>query len=225
MKVFKLSSSIKAFLFDLDGTLFDTAPQLCEAVNQMLVALNLPELESSEISKFIGKGALNLVAKSIEKANIDNVDLDMELAFDYFQNFYMKNAGDSQAYDGVMETLLVLKNRGYQLACVTNKPSKFTNLILEKNNSLAIFDYVVCGDEMLSLKPDPFSIQYVCEKLGIKTSEALMVGDSNNDIDSAYAAGAKMAFVPYGYQSQEKIKTDRIDQKINSIKELENLIG
>ena len=205
--------------------MFDTAPQLCQAVNQMLAALNLPELESSEIRNFIGKGAFNLVVKSIAKANKGNSDMDIDVAFEYFQNFYMKNAADSYAYDGVIETLQALKGRGYRLACVTNKPSKFTNQILERNNTQALFDCIISGDEMLSLKPDPFSIRYVCEKFGIKTSEALMVGDSNNDIDSAYAAGAKIAFVPYGYQTQEEIKFDRIDQKINSIKELVELIN
>ena len=222
MKKFK---NIKGIFFDLDGTLFDTAPELSFATNQMLKDLDLQELESDIIKGFIGRGADNLIRKAISYSSKQDSEALFKKARKLFDKYYILNAAQSLPYDGVEEALIELKNKKLSLACVTNKPEIFTNTILEKSGLVSYLDLVVSGDTVNRKKPDPMPLQYSCDKLELKPKQAIMVGDSCNDIDAGFSAGTYVVTVPYGYQYGQSIKSDKVDLAIKNLNDLIPIIN
>ena len=214
---------LKAILIDLDGTMFDTAPEIAIAMNQTLQALNFSTLSFDTIRQFIGKGVDNLVNQSLlasnEKGNIKKNE-----ALKLFNEFYKKIAKQSKPYDDVESTLKFLQEKQIKLACVTNKPSCHTYLILEESNFEKFFDCIICGDEMKFKKPHQFSIDYVRKKLDVAEMETLMVGDSSNDIRAANNAGVRVATVPYGYQYEEPIENFPVSYALQQFSDLKHLV-
>ena len=214
---------LKAILIDLDGTMFDTAPEIAIAMNQTLQAFNFRTLSFDTIRQFIGKGVDNLVNQSLlasnEKGNIKKNE-----ALKLFNEFYKKIAKQSKPYDDVESTLKFLQEKQIKLACVTNKPSCHTYLILEESNFEKFFDCIICGDEMKFKKPHQFSIDYVRKKLDVAEMETLMVGDSSNDIRAANNAGVSVATVPYGYQYEEPIENFPVSYALQQFSDLKHLV-
>ena len=217
------NKKLKAILIDLDGTMFDTAPEIAIAMNQTLQALNFRTLSFDTIRQFIGKGVDNLVNQSLlasnEKGNIKKNE-----ALKLFNEFYKKIAKQSKPYDDVENTLKFLQEKQIKLACVTNKPSCHTYLILKESNFENFFDCIICGDEMKFKKPHQFSIDYVRKKLDITEMETLMVGDSSNDIKAANNAGVSVATVPYGYQYEEPIENFPVSYALQQFSDLKHLV-
>ena len=149
---------IKGIFFDLDGTLFETAPQLALAVNRMLVDLKMNTLPEEKISNFIGKGADNLIRKSIKLSSDKDANKFFVDAIDSFHSHYEQIAHNSLPYDGVMETINFLKTKGLKLACITNKPSIFTDKILCESGLNQYLDLILSGDSLEKMKPDPLPI-------------------------------------------------------------------
>ena len=221
----KKFNNIKGVFFDLDGTLFDTAPELSFATNQMLKDLDLQELESDIIKSFIGRGADNLIRKSILHSSQKDFEVLFKEARKLFNKYYLLNAAKSLPYDGVEEALIELKNMKLSLACVTNKPEIFTHMILEKSGLVSYLDLVVSGDTVNRKKPDPMPLQYSCDKLELEPKQAIMVGDSCNDIDAGFSAGTYVVTVPYGYQYGQSIKSDKVDLAIKNLNDLIPIIN
>ena len=217
------NKKLKAILIDLDGTMFDTAPEIAIAMNQTLQALNFRTLSFDTIRQFIGKGVDNLVNQSLlasnEKGNIKKNE-----ALKLFNEFYKKIAKQSKPYDDVESTLKFLQEKQIKLACVTNKPSCHTYLILKESNFEIFFDCIICGDEMKFKKPHQFSIDYVRKKLDVAEIETLMVGDSSNDIRAANNAGVCVATVPYGYQYEEPIENFPVSYALQQFSDLKHLV-
>ena len=214
---------LKAILIDLDGTMFDTAPQIAIAINQTLQALNLRTLSFDTIRQFIGKGVDNLVNQSLLASN-EKGHIKKNEALKLFNEFYKKIAKQSKPYDDVESTLKFLQEKQIKLACVTNKPSCHTYLILEESNFEKFFDCIICGDEMKFKKPHQFSIDYVRKKLDVAEMETLMVGDSSNDIRAANNAGVSVATVPYGYQYEEPIENFPVSYALQQFSDLKHLV-
>ena len=221
----KKFTNIKGVFFDLDGTLFDTAPELSVATNKMLRDINLQNLESKIIKSFIGKGADNLVRKSISYSSKKDPEALFKEARKLFDKYYILNAAQSLPYDGVKETLINLKKKKLSLACVTNKPKIYTHAILEKSGLISYLDLVVSGDTVSRKKPDPMPLNYSCDKLEIEPKEAIMVGDSCNDIEAGFSAGTYVVTVPYGYQYGQSIKSDKVDLAIENLNDLVTIIN
>jgi phosphoglycolate phosphatase len=221
----KKFNNIKGIFFDLDGTLFNTAPELSFATNQMLKDLNLQELESDIIKSFIGKGADNLVRKSISYSSKENSESLFKEARRLFDIYYILNASQSLPYEGVEEVLQKLKNKKLSLACVTNKPKIFTHAILKESGLISYLDLVVSGDTVSRKKPDPMPLHYSCAKLELDPKQAIMVGDSCNDIEAGFSAGTYVVTVPYGYQYGQSIESDKVDLAINNINDLVPIIN
>ena len=215
---------IKGIFFDLDGTLFETAPQLTLAVNRMLVDLKMNTLPEENISNFIGKGADNLIRKSIKLSSDKDANEFFVDALDSFHNHYEQIAHNSLPYDGVMETINFLKTKGLKLACITNKPSIFTDKILCESGLNQYLDLILSGDSLEKMKPDPLPIIYSCEFFNIKTKESIMVGDSMNDVEAGSSAGAYVVTVPYGYQSGKKIDSSKVDLAINNFIDIQSIV-
>ncbi len=219
-----MNNTFKAIFLDLDGTMFDTAPELIRSINEMLTRFDFEMLPFATIRNFIGKGVDHLIQRSIESSTNQKYDLDFNLAKETFNDIYQKISYQSKPYEHVEETLRFLKGNDMKLACVTNKPSMHTHEILEKSAFLNFFNFVICGDEMTFRKPHPYSLELVRSKLMIKKEEVLMVGDSVNDIQAAIRAGVKIATVPYGYQHEEAIDHFQVDYKLNNFSELKHII-
>jgi phosphoglycolate phosphatase len=221
----KKFTNIKGVFFDLDGTLFDTAPELTFATNQMLKDIDLQELESDIIKSFIGKGADNLVRKSISYSSKQDPEILFKKARQLFDKYYILNAAQSLPYDGVEEVLIKLKKKKLSLACVTNKPEIYTQVILEESGLISYLDLVVAGDTVSRKKPDPMQLQYSCEKLELEPKQAIMVGDSFNDIEAGFSAGTYVVTVPYGYQYGQSIESAKVDLAIKNLNDLVTIIN
>ncbi len=195
-----LLGNIRAALFDLDGTLIDTATDLASAANRMLADLRRPALPAEGIRDFIGKGVVNLVRQCIE-ATGGGSEEEHRHALEIFERHYLAGIADaSRPYPGVVEGLVALERAGVALGCVTNKAGRFTEPLLERTGLRHFFGVVVSGDTVERKKPHADPILHAAGRLGVAPGETLMVGDSLNDVLSARAAGCPVVVVPYGYR-------------------------
>lgn len=217
--------AVKAVMTDLDGTLLHTAPEIAAAANEMLKALDFAPLHLELVESFIGEGAQVLIKRCLT-ATLDaepNSAL-FERAEHLFFEHYADNAHESVPYVGVKDGLQALYDEGYRLACVTNKPEKFTLPLLKKSGLHDFFEIVVSGDTLAKKKPDPIQLQHICAEFDVLTSEAILVGDSATDIAAAHAAGCYIVTVPYGYNQGKIIDTSKVDATIDDLTELTELL-
>lgn len=199
----------KLIIFDFDGTLIDSGPDLAYALNYMLEQLGRKTFNEDLIHGWVGNGAQTLVKRALSgKTDIDsNIDeVLFSKALDIFLSYYEKNVCvRTKTYPNVTQTLKKLKESNYMLAIVTNKPYAFVKPILEKLELLELFEFYIGGDSLPQKKPDPAPLLHVCEKLNISVENSLMVGDSKNDILSANACAMESIGVTYGYNYGENI--------------------
>ena len=199
----------EVILFDLDGTLIDSAPDLVAAINHMLLAVGKSVFSDTLIRSWVGNGANVLVKRALSgKMEIDDT-LDnalFEQALAIFLSFYKENlCVDTQLYPGVRVSLKVLKAREYRLALVTNKPFEFIEPILQGLELEGLFAIVLGGDSLAKRKPDAQPLLHVCQALKVNVEQCLMVGDSKNDILAAKAAKMESIGLTYGYNYGEDI--------------------
>lgn len=212
-------------VIDLDGTLIHSAPDIAYAANEMRKALGLSMFPSQDIEQWVGNGALMLVKRALTgelnpQYEPENLADGMTLFFDAYEaNPFNK----SKVYEGVEEGLTQLKEKGHLLACVTNKPKRFTTPIMAISGLQRFFEFVGSGDDFERLKPDPLPLLKTAERFNVAPAKGLMVGDSINDILAGSAAGFKTASVPYGYSGQYSIEELNADYKMNSILDLATL--
>lgn len=218
-------SNTKAILFDLDGTLFQTDPELSDAINLMLSDLKMPGLKKDNIKNFIGKGAKNLIEQSLRAALKKDPSLFLKKAEQLFEKHYLKIAANSQMYEGVEKTINYLKTQGIILGCVTNKPSIYTSDLMHKSGLNEYMDIIVSGDTTEKKKPNPMPITYALNQIKIEPKDAIMVGDSCIDIEAGFAAGTFVITVPYGYQYEESIVSDKVDYALSNFSELSQIIN
>jgi phosphoglycolate phosphatase len=217
---------VKVVMVDLDGTLVDTAHEIAAAANLMLVDLNRPILPVSQVESYIGEGVVVLIKRCLNsQLDISQLNAEPEVALMaqaelIFFEHYANNAADSKPFNGVIEGLQALRSKGFKLACVTNKPEKFTLPLLQKSGLVEFFEIVVSGDSLPKKKPDPMQLQHICKKLGVHTFEAMLVGDSETDIAAAHAAGCFIVTVPYGYNQGRPIDESKVDATIADLTEL-----
>lgn len=212
-------------MFDLDGTLLDTAPQIAEAANRMLVALGKPMLPQAQIASYIGEGVQNLIKRCLTgSVHTEPAAEEFARAQPLYHGFYEANATESQAFAGVLPALQQLKKLGYHLACVTNKPEKFTLPLLQGAGLADFFEVIISGDSLPKKKPDPLPLLHICQKLGVLPAEAVLVGDSETDIQAAHAAGCFVVTVPYGYNQGRAIDAAMVDATIQQLTDVVDLL-
>ena len=199
----------KLIIFDLDGTLINSSPDLALSINYMLESLNRPTHSLETIHHWVGNGAEILVKRALsESSEIDPtlVESFCQDALKTFLNFYANNlAVETVTYPHVHSTLTTLKEHGYRLAIVTNKPFKFVAPILKALELEDFFELVLGGNSLAQRKPDPMPLLHVCEKLNISPQASVMVGDSKNDILAANSANMESIGLTYGYNYGEAI--------------------
>ncbi len=205
-------------MFDLDGTLLDTAGEIADATNRTLVEFGHPQVSQNQVRDWIGHGtgwlmrqAWTHVAGTPSESNWPDV-------MDRFIVHYYDCAGtNSHAYPMVNETLAELKQMGVMRAVVTNKETRFTDRILERHGLTDQFDKVICGDTLPVKKPNPAVIHHCLEQLDQTVGESLFIGDSSIDIATAKAAGVVCWAVPYGYNMGESIESSAPDAIVPNI--------
>ena len=212
----------RLILIDLDGTLVDTVPDLARAADAMMRDLGLPERGEAAVREWIGNGVARLVKRTLTNALDGEPDETLfERAHAIFLQHYARDVCTlSRPYPGVVEGLDRLAGAGYRLACVTNKPARFTEPLLDALDMTRRFEVVVSGDTLTVRKPDPGPLLHAAELTGVEPADALMVGDSRNDVLAARAAGFRVVCVPYGYNHGEDIRDAAPDAIVEDLAEL-----
>ena len=188
-------------LFDLDGTLVDSAADIAAAVDLALAGLGRPALGEAVVRDYIGDGAARLLHRALTGRH-DGVApaAEFEAAYLGFTAAYASALfRRSRVYPGATSALETLAARGWTLALVTNKPAAFTLPLLEQADLARHFALVLAGDSLARKKPDPLPITHAASTLDIALSRTLMVGDSATDVAAARAAGIPVIAVSYGY--------------------------
>jgi phosphoglycolate phosphatase len=210
---------IKAVLIDLDGTLLDTVPDLADAANAMLAELGRLTLPTDTIRDFVGKGIPNLVGRCLGYPG-ESAAPDAVAALAVFKRHYAAvNGRKTRIYPGVLEGLRALRAAGLKTACVTNKAGAFTAPLLKATGLAPLFDLTVSGDTLPQKKPHPLPFLHLCERFGITPAEALVVGDSRNDVAGARAAGCPVFCVPYGYSEGADVRDLGADAIVTTLVE------
>lgn len=196
----------RALLFDLDGTLVDSAPDIADALNQTLSLLGRPQVAEARVRGWIGDGGRALLAKALED------DAMAAVAWPTFEITYEALCGRrSRVHDGVPQMLARWRSAGAALAVLTNKERRFTLKLLGALGLDDAFDVVVAGDTLAVKKPDPRVAQHALSLLGVAAADALLVGDSVVDVRCGRAAGLRVWLVRHGYPAGEFIGADAPD--------------
>jgi phosphoglycolate phosphatase len=205
---------IRAVLLDLDGTLFDTEGEIAAAGNSMLFDLGLPPVSVVQSSTFVGRGAAHYVQAALTYSKVQVNDALTERATESFLRHYEQVTGSlAKPYPDVLDCLHTLYAKGFKLAVVTNKQTNLANKLLKKFEVDRLFQMVLGGDMMLHKKPHPWPVLHTCHQINVDTTEAVFVGDTDNDVDAAKAAAVLAWVVPYGYsgaRTVDELGADRV---------------
>jgi len=213
----------EAVLFDLDGTLVDSVPDLAEGVDRMLAQLGRPAAGEAAVRQWVGNGARVLVERALAGgfATEQLVTEDVDVALALFLEAYADCCSAStRLYPGVLKCLTALQDQGVAMGCVTNKPGRFTGDLLRAMELDGFFGGVVSGDTCRRKKPDPEPLLHCCELLAVDQVQTLMVGDSGNDILAARNAGMPVVAVSYGYNHGRPIEEDEPDCVLDTLAQL-----
>ncbi|MDA9647113.1 HAD-IA family hydrolase [Candidatus Pelagibacter sp.] len=192
-------------LFDLDGTLVDTAPDLMLAHNHVMKKFGYPTKSTEEIRNLVGKGAGALIGRSIwgqakkEYHSVKNLEIKDQMSKEFI-NFYAKNIiKESSLINGVKEFLLWCKEQNISMAVCTNKQEHLSNDLLKKIGIYDFFEYVAGSDTFDYCKPDPRHLTNVVEILDGDLKKTIMIGDSETDANAAQAAEIPVILLENGY--------------------------
>jgi phosphoglycolate phosphatase len=189
----------RAVLFDLDGTLIDSLPDLVAAVNRMLGGHGRAALDAEAVKQMVGDGADALVSRAFAaRGGLPGPEVGPYLDA-FMADYEPRSAETTVLWPGVAETLAALRARGLTLAVCTNKPSRATAEVLDKMDLARFFEVVVGACDAPAIKPDPAHVRVILDRLGVGPTDAVMVGDSRNDIEAARRAGVKSIALSFGY--------------------------
>jgi phosphoglycolate phosphatase len=192
-------------IFDLDGTLVDSAPDIASATNDTLAEYGAAPLALAMITRMIGDGSPKLMERALAASGLT---LDLPAVMPRFMEHYNAHATKLvKPYPGVVETLGQLDAGGYRLGVCTNKPSAATRLVLEACGLARHFPVMIGGDSLPQRKPQPEPLLAAITGLGGTADQAVMVGDSSTDLACAIAAGVPALILPSGYGQEEVART------------------
>ncbi|MCQ4259564.1 N-acetylmuramic acid 6-phosphate phosphatase MupP [Stutzerimonas stutzeri] len=188
---------LRAILFDMDGTLLDTAPDFIAVAQAMRVARGLDRVPDQLIRDVVSGGARAMVLSAFD---VDPMSEEFEaLRLEFLDRYQDHCAVESRLYDGMTELLMEIEQSGLIWGVVTNKPSRFAEPIMEQLGLASRSAVLVCPDHVSKSKPDPEPMTLACSQLGLDPATVLFVGDDLRDIESGRAAGSRTAAVRYGY--------------------------
>jgi phosphoglycolate phosphatase len=219
---------LSGVLFDLDGTLLDTAADITLAINRAVTEYGWSTMAESDVRGMIGRGGQVLVERAAQaqqrplddstKASI------VERFFHHYGELEERNESTAQPYPGAMVALQRVHVAGLRTGVITNKQRRFAVALLERLGLSRWLDLIVGGDSCERRKPDPQPLLFACESLRMPAPQALMVGDSINDVQAARAAGIAIICVTYGYNEGQDPRSLPCDAWIDSLAELPALL-
>jgi phosphoglycolate phosphatase len=213
---------IRAVLLDLDGTLADTAGEIGRALAMTLRDFGIEPLQQEEVVSLIGRGVQVLVERALAKRG---AAIESGAAVKRFHEHYHQTiATDAQLYPGARQGIERLRAAGCKLAVVTNKPRFYSEKLLLFFDLSSQMDTLVAGDDGIARKPAADMILAACQRLGVTPAEAIMLGDSDNDVLSARAAGCRAWCVPYGYNEGRPVEELECDRIVATIAEAAQLV-
>ncbi|MEZ5932007.1 MAG: phosphoglycolate phosphatase [Alphaproteobacteria bacterium] len=218
----KAIQAYDAVVFDLDGTLIDSAPDIRVAINRVLAEDGLAPLDLPLVTSFIGNGVAKLVERAYRHRQAPLAGDDFDETVARFADSYARKAAVlSRTFPGVIEGLNALKADGLRLGICTNKPEALSRAILDQLGLAVFFDVVIGGDSCAAKKPDPAPLLACLDTLAVDPGQALYVGDSETDVQTARAAGVPVLVVTYGYAA---VPADQLgaDGVVDSIAALES---
>lgn len=213
-------------IFDFDGTLINSIPDLTTAINKMLMHYNLPQLSVEEVTPFIGNGAKTLVKRALQQSMKDQEITEefFEEAFKFYFAAYEKvPCEETYTYPGVTDTLKYLDMKGLKMVICTNKPHDFIEPILDKLDIKQYFRYWIGEDSLPEKKPDAAPLLHLAKKMNISADKTMMVGDSKNDILAAQNAGIDSIGLTYGYNYNEHIADYKPTLVVDNFADLQNI--
>ncbi|MGA8261048.1 MAG: phosphoglycolate phosphatase [Arenicellales bacterium] len=219
----------RAVLFDLDGTLVDTGPDISAAINRMLADMGRPHHPPARIMQWVGEGGGRLVRRALA-GGLEGEDSvpegDFERGFDLFHRHYAEGICDrSQPYPNARRILGLLRECRVGVGCVTNKPERLARRLFDALRLTDSFEVIVGGDTLETRKPRPEPIHYACRHLRVSPEDAVYIGDSVTDCRAAEAAGMGMVAVSYGYNRGLDLTKEPCMAIIDDLDELPSLLN
>ena len=195
--------ALAAVLFDLDGTLFDTAGDIALALNRATADFGWEALDVGVVHRLIGRGSPQLLRRAAQVLGRDADEATYAAMLERFFHHYAlleeREECAAAPFDGALEAVRRLHAAGLKIGIVTNKQRRFADALVRSGGLCASVDLIVGGDTCERRKPHPEPLLYACAALTAPPAAALMVGDSANDVEAARAAGIPVICVPYGY--------------------------
>lgn len=220
MKLSQLSE-LRAVFFDLDGTLVDSAIDIYYAMNAALTDLGWPLVTETQVRLWVGRGASQLAHCVVKHQQVEVDPKNQHRLLESFLAHYQKHVCiDSKPYAGVTEFIKACQARKLHLACITNKPYQPAYDLLQTLRLLSPFELLLGGDSVTHKKPHPMSLFHALNYFELKPHQAIMIGDSSNDIEAAHAAGMQCFALSYGYNHGQPIAASNPDLVLDSLLQL-----
>ena len=188
----------KAVLFDLDGTLLDTAPDFLTAINQLLTLDDKPNIDMQLLREYVSFGSKRMVEVAFGNYGYTQEKLD-KLKNTFLDLYHETGYIGTRLFTGMHELLMEIEDLGIDWGIVTNKPTRFTMPILDKLELASRSKCIVCGDTTNFSKPHPAPMLHALNEINRKPEECIFIGDSINDIDAGHAANIETVLVSFGY--------------------------
>jgi phosphoglycolate phosphatase len=206
----------KLVLFDLDGTIVDSAPDIAAALNAALAELGQPVHPLAEVTTYVGDGAAKLVERAVGQTSPTS-EVDQERLLQRFKAQYAANVCvHTRVYPGVVEVLEAFAARGTPLALVTNKPGDLARALLRALALERFFADVVGDGDGYARKPAPEAALALCARHGAAPGDTLLVGDGRPDVQLAHAAGCRAAAVTWGYTPRDVLAAESPEWLVDS---------
>lgn len=208
----------EAVLFDLDGTLIDTAPEIGEALNLTLDELGLLRADAQQVRSWIGHGTRNLVSEALASRQGPQGAIQVDTAMALFKrNYRHVNGKLSGPYPGVRETLEALHARKVPMAVISNKEGEFARQLLSQHRLAHCFSVMVFGDSLEEKKPSPLPVRHSMKLMRKTPPQTLLVGDSEIDVATARNADVAIWAVSYGYHHKPHARQLGADRVLDSL--------
>ena len=220
----KRKGQIRAVIFDMDGTLLDTLPDITAAFNSVFAARGLRQFTLDEFRHFVGNGLRHAMESALDSCGVEQVSPDeLEQMMEVMVKIYSANPTDKTVpYDGMPEIITMLNQAGIPLAVHSNKLHDLTERIIRHffPDYTTLFTEVLGKSDRFPLKPAPDATRFLMEQMGSGPDETLMIGDTSVDYRTAEAAGCRSMTVSWGFRTAEELAADGCVPLISSVEEL-----
>ncbi|MGE5197867.1 MAG: HAD family hydrolase [Deltaproteobacteria bacterium] len=210
---------IRLIIFDLDGTLVNAYPAIIRSFNYTMRRLKCPKQINGVIRRSVGWGDRNLLKPFLKEA-----DLDKALSI-YRRHHAQTLIKYTSVFPGARQVLSYLKKKGYKLAVASNRPTRFSNILMRHLGLQRYLDYSLCGDKVKHMKPNPEILNRIMHRLQVRPAQTLFVGDMFIDVQAGRRAGVKTIMLTTGSSTREELEKERPYRIIDKLTEIIRIIS